>query len=331
MTIMSKLKSFQQSLLARLEPPGRPAVVAAAVSGGADSVAMLLLLQHYCRIKKLRLCVFHVDHGLRTSSDADRRWVEDLAKKMGCEFYWRRAADSDRAGAERPGSEAWARRFRYKCFAQMLEESGADLVATGHTSDDQAETVVIRMLRGCGIAGAGGIRGRRQLRVGESKVRLWRPLLKLSRAELVEYLADVGQDWREDETNRSEVFFRNLVRHRIIPLLTQAAPGATQHIAAFASEAQQLHFFLQGTAAAFLKKYKADDSLSIKRKPSAALRYEVIRLWLIEAELGEEVNRALIMRIDELWTKNSGGRRVTCQKKTFLRRGQTIVLTDSCL
>ncbi|MBU1108775.1 MAG: tRNA lysidine(34) synthetase TilS [Candidatus Riflebacteria bacterium] len=328
---MSKLKSIQQSLLSRIEPSGEALVISAAVSGGVDSVAMLLLLQHYCRMKKLRLCVFHVDHGLRESSVDDRRWVEELANKLGLDFYWRRAVEADKAGAERPGSEAWARRFRYECFAQLLEESGADLVATGHTADDQAETVIMRMLRGCGIAGAGGIRSRRRISAGGKQLRLWRPLLKLTRNELVDYLAENRQDWREDETNRSEVFFRNLVRHRIMPLFNQAAPGATQHIVALADETQQLHTFLQRSAAAFLRKYKDGNSLSLKRKPPTALRHEVIRLWLIEAALGEAVNRALIRQIDELWIKNSGGRRVVCQKKTFCRCGRTIVLTDCCL
>ncbi|HAE38184.1 MAG TPA: tRNA lysidine(34) synthetase TilS [Candidatus Riflebacteria bacterium] len=325
---MNQAKKQQQTLLAGFTAPGRFGSIAAAVSGGADSVAMLLLLQQHCRMKNLRLCVFHVDHGLRESSAADRGWVEELAKKLGLDFYWRRAGDLDRAGGGRPGSEAWARRFRYQCFASMLEESGAELVATGHTADDQAETVLMRMLRGCGAAGAGGIRSRRVLKVGEKAIRLWRPLLNVARQQLLGYLEAVKQDWREDETNRSEVFFRNLIRHRVLPVVKSAAPGAVQHISAFAEELQQLHAFLQHLAAAFLRKNKKSDKLSVAQRPPAALRQEVIRLWLIEAGFGEAANRALIRRIDDLWNRKGGGRRVMCRQKVFSRCGDCLILAD---
>ncbi|PKL42556.1 MAG: tRNA lysidine(34) synthetase TilS [Candidatus Riflebacteria bacterium HGW-Riflebacteria-1] len=325
---MNQAKKQQQTLLAGFTAPGRCGSIAAAVSGGADSVAMLLLLQQHCRMKNLRLCVFHVDHGLRESSVADRRWVEELAKKLGLDFYWRRAGDLDRASGGRPGSEAWARRFRYQCFASMLEESGAELVATGHTADDQAETVLMRMLRGCGAAGAGGIRSRRVLKVGEKTVRLWRPLLNVARQQLLGYLEAVKQDWREDETNRSEVFFRNLIRRRVLPVVKSAAPGAVQHISAFAEELQQLHAFLQLLAAAFLRKNKKSDKLSVAQRPPAALRQEVIRLWLIEAGFGEAANRALIRRIDDLWNRKGGGRRVMCRQKVFSRCGDYLILAD---
>lgn len=325
---MNQAKSQQQALLSNFTAPGRVGSIAAAVSGGADSVAMLLLLQQHCRMKNLRLCVFHVDHGLRDSSDADRRWVEELAKKLGLDFYWRRAGDADRDSGGRPGSEAWARRFRYECFARMLEESGAELVATGHTADDQAETVLMRMLRGCGAAGAGGIRSRRRLEVGEKQVRLWRPLLNIARQQLLGYLAAVKQDWREDETNRSEVFFRNLIRHRVIPVVKNAAPGAVQHISAVAEELQQLHAFLKHLAAAFLRKNKQGDKLSVAQRPPAALRQEIIRLWLVEAGLGEAANRPLIRRIDELWSRKGGGRQVMCRQKVFSRRGDTLILAS---
>ncbi len=163
---------MQQRLISSFTTAGKGDCIAAAVSGGVDSVAMLLLLAHFCRMNRLRLCVFHVDHALRDTSEADRVWVGKLARRLGLPFYWRRAGAGDLVGQSR--SEGWARRFRYRCFAQMLEESGAEVIATGHTADDQAETVLMRMLRGCGVAGAGGIRSRRSILVEGKKLSLWR-------------------------------------------------------------------------------------------------------------------------------------------------------------
>lgn len=322
---MSNVKRRQQQLLSTFSDPGKVRFVAAAVSGGVDSLAMLLLLVHYCRMKKLRLCVFHVDHALRESSATDRQWVGELAQKLELDFYWRRA---DSTAGERPGSEAWARGFRYDCFTQMLKESGAEIVATGHTADDQAETIVMRLLRGCGVAGAGGIRKRRTIKVSGQLIKLWRPLLKVTRRELHDYLLAAGQNWREDETNSSEIYFRNLVRLRIMPVMTTAAAGAARHLADLAEEIQDLHSLVMRSAQVFLRRHKKGDSLNVGRVPSAVLRREAIRLWLIEAELGEVSNRRLIEQIDELWHKKGSGRQVVCRQKVFCRIGDQVILTE---
>ncbi|KAF1081547.1 MAG: tRNA(Ile)-lysidine synthetase [Candidatus Rifleibacterium amylolyticum] len=328
---MNEAGRRQQRLISSFTAMGKGGSIAAAVSGGVDSVAMLLLLAHYCRMNRLRLCVFHVDHALREDSEADRHWVEELSGRLGLAFFWRRATDADKIGSARPGSEAWARNFRYSCFAQMLEESGAEIVATGHTADDQAETLLMRMLRGCGVAGAGGIRSRRRLAVNGRPLWLWRPLLNIERHELLQYLAAAGQKWREDETNNSEVYFRNMVRHRIMPVMKSAAPTGARHFSELAEEIQQLHTMVMRLARLFLKRHQDTKCLDVTRVPPAFLRREVIRLWLIEAGLGENANRRLIGQIDELWRKKGGGRRVLCGSMVFSRRQNRLILTESSL
>jgi tRNA(Ile)-lysidine synthase len=326
---MKKVRILQQKLLSSFNaPPVLKGVVAAAVSGGVDSVAMLLLLVHYCRMNGLQLCVFHVDHALRDTSQADRIWVEELTQKLGLDFYWRRATSADMESKIRPGSEAWARQFRYRCFVQMQKESGASLVATGHTADDQAETMLMRMLRGCGIAGAGGIRSIRNLNVDGHQICLWRPLLALSRSDLQAYLIDQGQGWCEDETNQSEVYFRNQVRHRILTEMNHIASGASRHLAELADELQQLHALLTRLAKKFMHRNMSSGHLQVKIRPPAVLRREVIRLWLIETGLGELANRRLIGEIDRLWAKKGGGRQVICGGQVFCRRKDEILLRE---
>jgi tRNA(Ile)-lysidine synthase len=326
---MNEARRLQQRLISSFTAVGKGGRIAAAVSGGIDSVAMLLLLLHYCRMKRLQLVVFHVDHALRGASEADRHWVGELASRLGLEFFWRRAGAEDHAGSSRPGSEAWARAFRYRCFAQMLEESGAAIIATGHTADDQAETVLMRMLRGCGVAGAGGIRSRRRLIIDEKPLYLWRPLLNIERQELKQYLGTVGQVWREDETNSSEVYFRNMVRHRIMPVINTAATGAARHFSELAEEIQQLHGMVTRAASMFLQRNRKAAILKVTRVPPSFLRREVIRLWLIEAGLGEIANRRLIGQIDSLWQKKGGGRRVLSGSRVFSRHGDELILTEA--
>ena len=324
---MSEARRLQQRLISSFTAPGKGGRIAAAVSGGVDSVAMLLLLSHYCRMNRLQLCVFHVDHAMRDCSEADRVWVGELAQRLGLPFFWRRAGAGDRDG--RSNSEAWARSFRYRCFAQMLEDAGAELIATGHTADDQTETVLMRMLRGCGVAGAGGIRSCRSVLVENRRLRLWRPLLQVERRELLQYLSAVEQDWREDETNHSEVYFRNLLRHRILPAMQEAAPGGPRHFAELAVELQQLHAMVRRMARAFLRRHRHGETLEVKKVPSEFLRREVIRLWMIEAGLGESANRRLIEQVDSLWCKKGGGRQIRCGGRTFSRRADLLILTEN--
>ncbi len=157
------------------------------------------------------------------------------------------------------------------------------------------------------------------------------PLLKLERRDLQLYLADSGQDWREDETNRSEVYFRNLLRHRIIPAMQDAAPGGSRHFAELAEEVQHLHAMVKSMARSFLRRYRQGESLDVTKVPPAFLRREVIRLWLVEAGLGEIANRSLIEQIDRLWHKKGGGRRVLCGGRTFSRSADSLILTESNL
>ena len=208
--------------------------VAAAVSGGADSVGLLRVLLKLCKELGIVLSVAHFNHGLRgAESDAEERFVADLAKRHRLGF--RRAAEEIRrlAAEERLSLEAAARRLRYAWFERLLGEGVVNRVATGHTLDDQAETVLMRLARGAGTRGLAGIypefsvpgphfaEGSRVPAVSSSPS-IVRPLLSTRRREVVAFLRGLGQDWREDSSNRDLRFARNRVRHGIVPRLERA-------------------------------------------------------------------------------------------------------------
>lgn len=184
--------------------------VAVAVSGGADSVALLLLLSELRSDLGATLCVAHFNHQLRgTDSDADEKFVATLACKRGLEFIADRG--DVRAAAKDRGwnLEDAARRLRYGFFAEIVARGAATRVATAHTSDDQAETILARLVRGTGLTGLASIYPVRGTII--------RPLLHVRREALRKYLTAVKQEWREDATNADTQRLRARVRQRLLP------------------------------------------------------------------------------------------------------------------
>jgi tRNA(Ile)-lysidine synthase len=204
--------------------------VAAAVSGGADSVALFCLLLELRADLGIVLSVAHVNHKLRgKESDEDERFVAELARQHALELYVREAPVDGRSSSEigseigsgkSSGIEAAARELRYDFLRELAREGRVDKIATAHTLDDQAETVLLRIFRGTGIRGLAGIYPRIVFEEqGREFGEVLRPLLGFRRAELQEFLRERGQSWREDSSNRDTAFLRNRVRHRLLPII----------------------------------------------------------------------------------------------------------------
>ncbi len=208
--------------LAELELAGQSLLVAC--SGGPDSTALLIALAELREEFALALCAATIDHGLRQGSARDALYVERLCRALGlpCE---RRQID---LGAAFPdGLEAAARAARYAALDEMAAARRADAIATGHTLEDQAETVLMRLACGAGLAGARGIQRRRG--------KIVRPLLDVARTEVCAFLAARRVRARIDPTNASLAFTRNRVRHQLLPALEQAlGPASLTSIARFA-------------------------------------------------------------------------------------------------
>jgi tRNA(Ile)-lysidine synthase len=183
--------------------------IGVAVSGGADSVCLLQVLRELAPQYGVTLSVLHLDHGLRgADSCADAAFVRELAQSHGLPVV-ERALDltTVRGNLEQEG-----RRARLEFFSECIASGNVDRVATGHTQNDQAETVLFRMMRGSGSAGLAGIRP-------STKDGLIRPLIEIGRDEVVAYLRERDLTWREDATNQSPDFARNRIRHSLLPQL----------------------------------------------------------------------------------------------------------------
>jgi len=218
--------------------------VAAAVSGGADSVALLSLLLELRAELGIVLSVAHVNHKLRgAESDEDERFVAKLARQHGLELHVRAApVDAIQNAGKSSGVEAAARELRYGFFRQLAREGRVTQIATAHNLDDQAETVLLRMFRGTGIRGLAGIHPRIVFEgeeQGQAFGEVTRPLLGFRRAALHEFLRDKSQTWREDSSNRDIAFLRNRVRHRLLPMIIEEfGEAAIEHLAELAEIAR---------------------------------------------------------------------------------------------
>ena len=207
--------------------------VGVAVSGGADSVALLLLLFELREKLGLVLSVVHFNHKLRgKASDADEKFVANLAAKLGLEFHLGSTQVAKKAKNERANLEDAARRARYQYFDSLVESGKLTRIAVAHTADDQAETVLAHLMRGTGLAGLGGIHP-----VAGS---VFRPLLHFRRRDLRSFLKAKKQAWREDLTNLDTHRMRARIRVKLLPLLEkQFQPAIVEHLATLAELARE--------------------------------------------------------------------------------------------
>ena len=216
--------------------------VGVAVSGGADSVALLLLLLDLREKLGIVLCVVHFNHKLRgKASDADEKFVAKVAAKHGLEFHSACTDIAKKAKKERANLEDTGRRARYDYFRSLFDSGVCTRIAVAHTADDQAETVVAHILRGTGLAGLGGIHPLADP--------VFRPLLNIRRDELRAYLRRKKRSWREDVTNRDTKRLRARIRKKLLPLLEkQFQPAIVGHLATLAGLAREDEAFLEALA-----------------------------------------------------------------------------------
>ncbi len=236
-------------------------------SGGADSAALLRMLH----AAQADVTAVHVNHGLRgAESDGDEAFVRELCRRLNIPLLVYQADPPPNPG------EDWARKARYGFFRRAMAETGAAALVLAHHRDDQAETMMLHLLRGAGLNGLTGMAADAVV----DGVRMIRPLLGYSRAELRAYLTEKGQIWREDGSNAENRYLRNALRHELLPVMEQLAPGASQRIAAAAGLLREDEQTLQTLTAEFLAAHPGDAlPLDDLRKQPAGLQKRILRAW----------------------------------------------------
>ncbi len=285
--------------------------VGVAVSGGADSVALLRALVELRAELGIVLSVVHFNHKLRgEESEQDERFVAELAAKFDLPFHRGEAETRNFAREEALSIEAAARELRYAFFGKLLKNGLFDKIATAHTLDDQAETVLLRVFRGTGTSGLAGILP--TLKVGEGAV--IRPLLSTKRTEIVQYLRELDQPWREDISNSDTAFTRNRLRHELLPQIERDFnPNVIDALANLAEIARgEDKFWASATADAFVRCYRGNALLvSELLKLHKALQRRVLRLAAIQK--GATLDFAHTERILDLLTTTQSREKKTIE------------------
>ena len=287
--------------------PGQQILVA--VSGGPDSVALLSILSQLAPAWNLSLTVVHCNYGLRgAESDGDASFVTALCRRLQLPCLIKRLT-TDRGGAEDSSSlQARARDSRYRLFRDVAAELGVDRVALGHTADDQAETVLLRMLRGAGLRGLAGMPHIRE--------RLFvRPLLNCSRQEILAYLEAMGLSYRTDSSNAKSIYLRNRVRHELLPVMQSLAPAAVRMLARQADLLREDDRVLDAMAARRLAQLtQSRDSATIlldrtawlKQAPAFQRRMLRLALHALAPSIGAPRSDVLLSMVTSLASKKSG-------------------------
>jgi tRNA(Ile)-lysidine synthase len=323
--VKPRLSTFARRLLVewrRLEAQAEGGCVVVAVSGGADSTALLLGLDELLRAGRLswRLVVAHLDHGLRGEAGrADALWVAELGRRLGYECRLGRVAVGQRGGVGAGNLEQAARRARYEFLGGVAQECGARVVLTAHTMDDQAETVLLRLLRGSGADGLGGIEAVRALEEG-SEVLLMRPLLGWAgRWQTEAYCRAREVEFRHDEMNEDEGFARVRVRRQLLPLLRSFNRRSVETLVRTAALLREDARVLNAAAASLLA--EAGEAakegevpqlrVSTLRAAPAALRRRALRQWLA-AGRGDlrRLEMVHVLAVEGLLAGERGGRTI---------------------
>jgi tRNA(Ile)-lysidine synthase len=323
-----KISAFARSFLRewkRLDLPSENAGVVVAVSGGADSTALLLVFDELVCAKKLKLklIVAHLDHQLRDTSAADARRVGALAKKLRYPATITKFNVQEKAKKSRDNLEQAARRARYEFLARAATKEHAAMVVTAHTMDDQAETVLLNLIRGSGADGLSGIEAVRLL-AENGKTLLVRPLLSWAkRADTERYCRSRGVEFCVDAMNLDERFSRVRVRQQLLPLMQTFNARVVEALSRSADLLREDKHALNGAAERLLELARENSltngnassavrlNVELLAVAPAAVRRRALRQWIAMGR-GDlrRIELAHILAVEGLLAGNRGGRTI---------------------
>ncbi len=318
LTILNKKEYFR---------PGEKVLLA--FSGGGDSVALLSLVWELSRTMGFSLSALHVNHGLREEAGEDERFCLEFCQKINVPLTRIHADVSTFAKEKGLGLEEAGRRLRYQRLEKQALKEGAGMILTAHHLNDQCETLLLNLLRGSGLEGLAAMKEQQLL---DSGLYLIRPFLAVPKETLLAYLSEVGLEYCRDQSNLQEDFSRNFLRNRILPLLEERFPGASNRMAECASRLSRVEEHLQNEAAKWLKIHQiaTGDRLplaALKRLDETARRY-VFRGFLEKAGGLRDVSAVHYQALEQLIHKTSGSQIHLPGKRTLLREQEGLRLLN---
>ncbi len=299
-----------------LPEPGEKIVIG--LSGGADSVALFRVMLSLARKYAWELIVVHVEHGIRGSAAlADAEWVQKLSEKYQVPFLVFHEDIPGFAVKYHLTEEEAGRIIRYQRFHEVMMKENAGKIAVAHNANDNAETMLLSLVRGTGLDGLRGIPAVRD--------NIIRPLIEVPRNEIEAYLREIGQDWREDATNAKDAYARNRIRNRVLPELQIVNNQAVSHMNQTAEFVSEAAAFIEAQTKKLFQETEIDTEnlpeyldaegvtvagaldVSLAKEPSSFLRREVLHLWISGTEAhGKDITSAHIYALEDLLLGQAG-------------------------
>lgn len=327
-----RINQFSRLLLSewrKIKLPLSGETIVVAVSGGADSTALLLALDELKTHDKLgiNICVAHLDHGLRESSAKDAKWVANLATRLGYRSVIGRSKVAQEIEATGENLEQAARKARYAFLERTAKRVSARYVLTAHTMDDQAETVLLRLMRGSAATGLGGMEAVRPI-AKNSPIQLVRPLLWARRADTEDYCRVRKTAFLSDEMNDDDSFARIKVRKHLLPLMESFNNKVVEALSRTAAQLREDGAVLFNDSGALLKRASLEGetktpALDVKVLSAAppALRRRALRQWISEARgSARRLEMVHLSSVEKLLEGNAGGRVVELPSGGRVRR-----------
>ena len=330
-----RINQFPRSLLTewrKLRLPVSGETIVVAVSGGADSTALLLAIAELKTVNKLfvEICVAHLDHKLRKSSTRDAKWVAALATKLGYRSVIGRSKVAEDARAAGDNLEQAARKARYDFLERTAKRVSAQYILTAHTMDDQAETVLLRLMRGSAGSGLGGMEAIRPLASG-SAIKLVRPLLWARRSDTEDYCRIRKTEFLLDEMNDDQKFARVKVRKQLLPLMQSFNNRIVEALSRTASQLREDGAVLFNDSGALLRRAAVSSQGDETKTPvldvkvladaPSALRRRALRQWISEARgSARRLEMVHLSAVEKLLEGSAGGRVVELPSGGRVRR-----------
>ena len=257
--------------------------IGVAVSGGVDSVSLLKMVCDFGAKHKKNVFALHVHHGLRRASDNEEIFVKDLAKKLGAKFVSMHVNVLNEKEKSKTTTEEAARKLRYAALEKMAKENNISHICLAHNQNDQAETLLLHLVRGSGLKGACAMQEVSGIYV--------RPLLETSRAEIEKYAKENNLSHVEDESNSDTEYSRNFLRHNVLPLLENLQTGATEHLAKFACKMQNVRNYVMQNVPSIAKNGKNEVEITDFSLPNllfAAQIHQACKLLGVHQDIEEK-------------------------------------------
>lgn len=303
------------------------------VSGGSDSVFLLnCLVKFKEKNKNLKIIVAHINHMLRgREAEKDMEFVEKLCKKLQVTFKAKEVDVETLSKTTKSSIEESGREIRYQFFEELFEEFKANYCLTAHHSDDNLETIMLNFVRGASVKGLSGMK---RFSTKKSGLRIFRPLLCVSKDEIMDFLTKNHTEYRTDQSNLDTEITRNFLRHKVIPLLKKLNPNLSQTVLKNASTFNELHKYLSTEVAKWIEAHgekKTDHHptsfpvLQFAPLPSSMKKEIILTIYRNLTGDAKNIENKHIEEVVEIIDRNIGGKKKSLGKHTVeINRGRFI-------